>query len=55
MPDEGLLNMMVLPEEGHDDFLISVALCAEAIREYETPVQEAQVIRPKPLYRDGRY
>jgi hypothetical protein len=42
--------------ESHDDMLISVALCAEAIREFETPVTEAQVIRPKRLYEgESRY
>jgi hypothetical protein len=55
IPGEGLLSMHVLPHEGHDDMLISVALCCEAIREFETPVQEAQVIKPRPMYRDGRY
>jgi hypothetical protein len=55
IPGEGLLSMMVAPSEGHDDFLISVALCTEAIKEWAAPVQEAQVIRPRPMYRDGRY
>lgn len=55
IPGEGLLSMHVLPHEGHDDMLISVALCCEAIREFETPVSEAQVIKPRPMYRDGRY
>ncbi len=55
VPSEGMLNFAVLPEEGHDDFLISVALLCEAIREFEAPVVEAQVIRPRPMYRDGRY
>jgi hypothetical protein len=55
IPGEGLLSMAVLPHEGHDDFLISVALCCEAIGEFETPVTEAEVIRPRPLYRDGIY
>lgn len=55
IPGEGLLSMHVSPREGHDDFLISVALCCEAIKEFQPPVQEAQVVRPRPLYRDGRY
>jgi len=41
--------------EAHDDFLISVALCCEAIREFSAPVVEAEVIRPRRLYDDGRY
>lgn len=55
VPGEGLLNMLVLPAEGHDDFLISVALLASAIRESRTAVTESQVVRPRPLYRDGWY
>jgi hypothetical protein len=55
IPGEGLLNMMVSPSDGHDDFLISIALCTEAIREFETPVTEAEIIRPRRLYNDGRY
>jgi hypothetical protein len=55
IPGEGLMSMMVLPHEGHDDFLISMALCCEAIKEFQPPVVPAQVIRPRPLYRDGRY
>ena len=55
IPGEGLLSMHVAPSEGHDDFLISIALCTEAIKEWAAPVQEAQVVRPRPLYRDGRY
>jgi hypothetical protein len=55
IPGEGLLSMMVSPSEGHDDFLISIALCCESIREFETPVQEAEIVKPRPLYQDGRY
>lgn len=55
IPGEGLLSMMVAPSDGHDDFLISIALCTEAIKEWAAPVQEAQVVRPRPMYRDGRY
>jgi hypothetical protein len=33
----------------HEDVLISIALCAEAIRKFETPVTEAEIVRPRPL------
>jgi hypothetical protein len=52
---DGLLNMQVNPSEGHDDFLISLALCCEAIREWSNPVQESRVIRPNTLYTDGTF
>ncbi len=55
VPGEGQLNFFCSPDEAHDDFLISVALCCEAIREFSAPVTEAEVVRPKPLYQDGRY
>jgi hypothetical protein len=55
VPGEGMLSFHCEPSEAHDDFLISVALCTEAIRELSAPVTGAQVIRPRPLYRDGRY
>ena len=32
VPGENLLDMYVSTEEGHDDFLMSIALCCEAIR-----------------------
>jgi len=55
IPGEGLLSMHVQPHEGHDDFLISVALCCEAIKEFTQPAVEAQVIKPRALYQDGNY
>jgi hypothetical protein len=55
IPGEGLLSMMVLPSDGHDDFLISVALCTEAIKEWSAPIVESEVVRPRRLYEDGRY
>ena len=55
VPSENILNFYCDPNDCHDDFLISVALCAEAIREFETPVQEAEIVKPRPMYRDGRY
>jgi hypothetical protein len=55
IPGEGLMSFFCHPSEAHDDFLISVTLCCEAIREFTVPVVESAVIRPRPLYRDGRY
>lgn len=55
VPGEGQLSFHCDPNESHDDVLISIALCAEAIREFETPVTEAEVIKPRRLYNDGRY
>jgi len=55
VPSEGVLLMYCNPSEAHDDFLISVALCAEAIREFSAPVVESEVVRPRRLYEDGRY
>src|SRR5262249_38136396 len=49
VPGEDLLEMYVDPEEGHDDFLISIALCCEAIREPFTPCFDAVWIPPRPL------
>jgi hypothetical protein len=51
VPSERLLDMYVPPEEGHDDFLISLALCGEGAREWRPPAcLESIIIRPKPLY-----
>jgi hypothetical protein len=55
IPGEGLVSFSVLPEDGHDDFLISIALCTEAIRDFRAPVSGAQVVKPRMLYNDGRF
>lgn len=55
IPGEGLLSMHVTPSEGHDDFLISVALCAEAIKDWSPPAIESYIIKPRRLYNDGRF
>jgi hypothetical protein len=56
VPSEGLISFHCDPSESHDDFLISTILCCEAIREFTQPVQEAQVVRPRPMYKgEGRY
>jgi hypothetical protein len=49
------MSMYVDPADGHDDFLISLALLGEAIRDLAHPLLSA-LIRPRPLYVDeGRY
>ncbi len=50
VPGENLLDMYVSTEEGHDDYLISIALCCEAVRNAPpTPYCESIIIPPKPL------
>ncbi len=49
IPAENLLDMYVPAEEGHDDFLISLALCCEGTKEWHAPVLESVIIRPQPL------
>ncbi len=55
VPGEGLITMECNPGEAHDDFLISIALCAEAVREMYTPIREASIVAPRRLYEDGRF
>lgn len=50
------MDMYVDPTEGHDDFLMSVALCSEALRDLLPPPVESLVVRPRRLYcDDGRF
>ena len=56
IPGENLLDMYVQPEEGHDDYLMSLALCWEALREWSMPFVESYIIPPPLLYEwEGRY
>ncbi|HTK10271.1 MAG TPA: hypothetical protein VL485_24085 [Ktedonobacteraceae bacterium] len=55
VPGENLLDMYVDPSDGHDDFLLSLALCGEAIREFVIPSTASVIIRPAPLYCDGYF
>jgi terminase large subunit-like protein len=55
VPGEGLLTMYVDEQEGHDDFLISVALCTEAVKELSAPVRDAIIVKPQRWYDDGRF
>jgi hypothetical protein len=49
VPGENLLEMYVSTEEGHDDYLISMALCCEAVRNPPAPCFYSVIIRPEPL------
>ncbi len=56
IPSEGLLTMYVDPSEGHDDFLMSLALCCEALRSWSLPIPEAHIIKPHLSYQnESRY
>jgi hypothetical protein len=55
VPGEGQLSFSCSPSECHDDVLMSIALCTEAIKAFEAPVVEAQIVRPRRWYEDGRY
>ena len=49
VPGENLLDMYVAPDEGHDDYLISIALCCEAAGERPQPTFYSVWIPPRPL------
>lgn len=53
VPGENLLDMYVDTEEGHDDYLTSIALCCEAVRNPPAPCFDSFWIRPKPTYYPG--
>jgi len=46
-----VIDFYVPPEEGHDDFLISLALIGEALEQYINP-PESTIIKPKKSYTD---
>jgi hypothetical protein len=50
VPGEGLIDMFVPDGEGHDDVLISLALCCEGTRELAVTVQKSLIVRPRRLY-----
>jgi hypothetical protein len=51
VPSEGLMNMYCdMKDNTHDDFLMSIALCAEAVREFYQPVQESSIVQPRKYY-----
>ena len=49
VPGENLLDMYVSTEDGHDDYLTSIALCCEAVRNPPAPCFDSVWIPPKPL------
>ena len=56
VPAEGMLNFYVPSDEGHDDFLLSIALTAKNTEFAEQPPQQAQIIKPRRLYKgESRY
>jgi hypothetical protein len=48
------LNFYVPPEKGHDDYLMSAALCVRAARALAAPAA-GRLIVPRRVYRDGSY
>jgi len=50
IPGQDLISMHCDSNESHDDFLMSLALCTEAVKEWSVPAVEAQVIKPRHLY-----
>jgi hypothetical protein len=50
IPAEHMIDMYVDPGEGHDDFLISIALCAQAVQEFVPPITESLIIKPRIIY-----
>jgi hypothetical protein len=55
IPAPDIIDMYVNPAEGHDDFLISLALCCEAASNVSSPVIPAYIIKPRRYYMDGAY
>lgn len=55
LPAQETINFFVAPGEGHDDFLISLALCAQGLESIVQPAA-AERVRPRPLYEgESRY
>lgn len=55
IPAPETMDMYVDPGEGHDDFLMSIALLAEALSSFSAPPQSGYV-RPRALYEgESRY
>jgi hypothetical protein len=53
VPGENLLDMYVAADEGHDDFLISIALCCEAVSGQSKPTFFSYKVHPRSLYADN--
>jgi hypothetical protein len=55
MPSKDILDMYVDPLEGHDDFLMSLALCCEALKDWIAPSGTQIITPPSTSYGDGNY
>ena len=55
LPAQDIIDMYVDPAEGHDDFLMSLALCCEACRNIAIPITSSCIIKPRMLYEDSIY
>lgn len=55
LPAAEIIDFYVQPGEGHDDFLISLALCCEAMSGMSAGAGEGAVIKPLRMYDDGRF
>lgn len=56
LPAPNTMDMYVDPAEGHDDFLISLALITEAVNALSQPVVPSAWLLPRRLYQnDGRF
>jgi hypothetical protein len=49
-----MLNFFVPADKGHDDYLMSAALCVRAARAVATPAA-SKLIVPRRSYKDGSY
>ena len=55
IPAAETMDMYVDAGEGHDDFLMSIALVTEALASFTAP-PDSSYVRPRPLYEgEGRY
>lgn len=52
IPAEHTLNMYVETSAGHDDFLMSLALCCEALNAITSSIQPSLIVKPRRLYAD---
>lgn len=55
LPAPQTIDIYVDPADGHDDFLVSLALLCEAMRDFSTPATST-LVQPRHLYHEeGRY
>lgn len=56
LPAPEIIDIYVDPSDGHDDFLISLALLTEAVNDLTRPITSSAWLQPRRLYRDeGRF